>query len=134
MARRKRTLVPIRHARLEIVPMIDVMMFLLVFFVMIALSMIPNAGLSVDLPSAATASTLPTNQLVVALGKDGVLHTDGQALLVSDLVARLAARDVKITSVVIAADRGVDFQHVMEVMDAVRGAGVKNIGLATKTE
>ena len=134
MARRKRALLPIRRARLEIVPMIDVMMFLLVFFVMIALSMIPNAGLSVDLPSAATASTLPTSQLVVALSKDGVLHADGQALSASDLAARLAARDVKTTSVVIAADRGVDFQHVMEVMDAVRGAGVKDIGLATKAE
>ena len=59
---------------------------------------------------------------------------DGQALAVSDLVVRLTARNVKVTSVVIAADRGVDFQHVMEVMDAVRGTGIKDIGLATKTE
>lgn len=134
MARRKRTLLPQRHARLEIVPMIDVMMFLLVFFVMIALSMIPNAGLSVDLPSAATASTLPTSQLAVALDKTGTLRAEGHLLSLPELVARIGASDAKTTSVVISADRTVDFQHVMAVMDAARGAGVKDIGLATKQD
>ncbi len=132
MARRPRVLMPARHARLEIVPMIDVMMFLLVFFVMIALSMIPNAGLTVELPGAAAAGHLPPAPLVVALARDGGLHAEGETFPLADLARRLASHTPKPASVVIAADRDVDVQHVIDVMDAVRRAGVTQVGLATK--
>ena len=114
--------------------MIDVMMFLLVFFVMIALSMIPNAGISVELPAAATANPLPTTQFVVAVDKTGALYVDGNPLSLDDLVARLRSGNARATSVIISADRAVDFQHVIAAMDAARGAGVKDIGLAARRE
>ena len=44
-----------KKARIEIIPMIDIMFFLLVFFIMITLHMIPNAGLKTQLPSSASA-------------------------------------------------------------------------------
>lgn len=112
--------------------MIDVMMFLLVFFVMIALSMIPNAGLTVELPGTATAGTLPPAPFVIALARDGALHADGETFPLDDVSRRIAGHTPKVASVVIAADRSVDVQHVIEVMDAVRRAGIAQVGLATK--
>ena len=52
--------------RLEIVPMIDIMMFLLVFFVMIVLRMIPDSGVTLHLPGASTAQPLPHTQVGVS--------------------------------------------------------------------
>lgn len=133
MARRKRVLIPPRHARLEIVPMIDVMMFLLVFFVMIALSMIPNAGLTVQLPGTAASGPLPPAPLVIALARDGGIHADGQEIALGDVARLIASHVPKVASVVIAADRDVDVQHVIQLMDAARQAGIAQVGLATKT-
>ena len=50
--RRRRDMLERGRPRLEIVPMIDIMMFLLVFFVMIVLRMIPNSGVTLSLPGA----------------------------------------------------------------------------------
>ena len=49
----------IKKARIEVVPMIDIMFFLLVFFIMVALKMIPSTGLPAKLPGSATAQDLP---------------------------------------------------------------------------
>ena len=112
--------------------MIDVMMFLLVFFVMIALSMIPNAGLTVELPGTAAAGKLPPAPLVIALARDGGIHADGAEIPLDDVAPLIAGHVPKVASVVIAADRDVDVQHVIEVMDAVRRTGITQVGLATK--
>lgn len=134
MARRARVLLPQRHARLEIIPMIDIMMFLLVFFVMITLSMIPNAGLPIDLPGVAHTAALDSSPVTIGVDRDGHAHIDGEDVPFERLKARLQATDGRPRSVVIAADRTVGFQHVMTVMDLVRSAGIRQIGLATRTE
>jgi len=48
--------------RVEVIPMIDIMMFLLVFFVVISLKMIAGTGLDMELPGSATRSALPCKQ------------------------------------------------------------------------
>jgi len=136
MARRRRAaLLTPRHARLEIVPMIDIMMFLLIFFVMITLRMIPNAGVPMLLPGAATAATLPPSHIVIALDFAGQAHVRGTTLTLDALQAELTAMGQgRKLGVVIAADRGASLQDVMRVMDAVRRAGVNEVGLATKPD
>lgn len=58
-----------RHARIEIIPMIDVMMFLLVFFVLISLNVIPSQGLNTDLPQSKTAARqVADHPIVVTIG------------------------------------------------------------------
>ncbi len=132
---RKRSLLEEPHARLEIVPMIDIMMFLLVFFVMIALRMIPDAGVTMQLPGAATASQMPATQVVIAIDKDDVIHIQDQTYSLDALQAYLAGvKQTKVTNVVIAADKSINFQQVMDVMDTVRKTGITDVGLATKQE
>jgi len=132
---RKRSLLEEPHARLEIVPMIDIMMFLLVFFVMIALRMIPDAGVTMQLPGAATATQMPATQVVIAIDKDDVIHVQDQTYSLDSLQGYLAGvKQNNVTNVVIAADKSINFQQVMDVMDTVRKTGITDVGLATKQE
>ena len=115
--------------------MIDIMMFLLVFFVMIALRMIPDAGVTMQLPGAATASQMPATQVVIAIDKDDIIHIQDQTYSLDALQAYLAGvKQTKVTNVVIAADKSINFQQVMDVMDTVRKTGITDVGLATKQE
>ncbi|EEA01921.1 Biopolymer transport protein ExbD/TolR [Burkholderia sp. H160] len=122
-----------RKARIEIIPMIDIMFFLLVFFIMITLHMIPNAGLRSQLPSSATAQSLPPPQVTVTLTTDGGLSVDGRTLSLAELTTLLAARtDVAHTVVTIAGSKQAQIQHLVSVMDACRAAGVSQIALAAQ--
>jgi biopolymer transport protein ExbD len=121
--------------RLEIVPMIDIMMFLLVFFVMIVLRMIPDSGVTLQLPSASTAADLKPTQIVVMIGKNNDIHVKNQQVTRAGLQTYLqqlvAAK--KNVDVIIAGDKGIKYERLMQVMNAVRKAGVTDVGLATKT-
>ncbi|WP_233800056.1 ExbD/TolR family protein [Paraburkholderia sp. HP33-1] len=123
----------VRKARIEIIPMIDIMFFLLVFFIMITLHMIPNAGLRTQLPSSATSQSLPPPQVTVTLASDGSLSVDGRTLNLAQLTTLLAARtDVSHTVVTIAGSKEAQIQHLVSVMDACRAAGVSQIALAAQ--
>lgn len=66
-------------AHIELIPMIDVMMFLLVFFVLISLNVIPALGLKTQLPSAGSAQQLkPQKKAIITLGAEEQLQLDGQ--------------------------------------------------------
>ena len=133
MARRKSRLLEDKHARLEIVPMIDIMMFLLVFFVMIALRMIPDAGVALQLPGASTAKEMPSTQVVIAIDAQDQIHVQDQVYSLDSLQTYLVGvKASNQTNVVVAADKSINFQQVMDVMDAVRKVGITDIGLATK--
>ncbi|MBN3854924.1 biopolymer transporter ExbD [Paraburkholderia sp. Ac-20340] len=122
-----------RKARIEIIPMIDIMFFLLVFFIMITLHMIPNAGLATKLPSSSTAQSLPPPKLTVTLTDDGALSVDGHTLTPAQLTAQLAAQpDAAHMAVTIAGASGARLQYLVAAMDACRAAGVTQVALAAQ--
>jgi biopolymer transport protein ExbD len=122
-----------KKARIEIIPMIDIMFFLLVFFIMITLHMIPNAGLKTQLPSSASAAALPPPKVIVTLSTDGSMSVDGRALTSAQLTAMLSARpDASHTAVTIAGSKAAQIQSLVAVMDACRAAGVSQIALAAQ--
>lgn len=121
-----------RKPRIEIIPMIDIMFFLLVFFIMITLSMIPDSGISSQLPTSTTAQTLPHPQVVINLLADGTVQVRHSQLSLDALTAKLAAHDPAHTQVTIAGAAAVSLQHLLAVMDACRKAGVSEISLAAK--
>ncbi len=72
-----------RKAHIELIPMIDVMMFLLVFFVLVSLNVIPALGMKTQLPSASSSQQLkPQNKSILTLGLNGELQLDGKATTV----------------------------------------------------
>jgi len=122
-----------RKARIEIIPMIDIMFFMLVFFIMITLHMIPDAGLRTRLPSSASAAHLPPPKVTVTLAADGGVSVDGHALDTAALTALLAKRpDPAHTVVTIAGAKDVALQKLVDVMDACRAAGVTQVSLAAQ--
>ena len=62
-----------KKGRVDIIPMIDIMLFLLVFFIMITLQMIPDKGLNLQLPTASRAQQLPHPHYTINIDKDGSL-------------------------------------------------------------
>ena len=59
-----------RKARIEIIPMIDIMLFLLVFFAMLTLRMIPTSGQVTKLPTSSTATAIPPPKLLVEISSN----------------------------------------------------------------
>ena len=123
------------RARLEVIPMIDIMMFLLVFFVIITLRMIAGTGVAMELPGSATTQQLKTATITVGVTRDGETVIDGKAVTMDQLKGKLVElKQAKPVDVVLAGDKDASLQTLLTVMDAVRGAGITSVGLAAKAE
>ncbi|MCU0868647.1 MAG: biopolymer transporter ExbD [Burkholderiales bacterium] len=118
-------------ARIEVIPMIDIMMFLLVFFIMITIDTIAGSGVKVDLPGSTTTQVLKETSITLGVAKDGALSIAGKPITVDDFKARIAeAKKAATVQVVIAGDREVPLQKLIDVMDLARGEGIATVGIA----
>ena len=123
------------RARVEVIPMIDIMMFLLVFFVIITLRMIAGTGVAMELPGSATTQQLKTSTITVGVTKAGETVIEGKAVTMDELKGKLLElKQAKPVDVVLAGDKDASLQTLLSVMDAVRGAGITSVGLAAKAE
>ena len=121
--------------RVEVIPMIDIMMFLLVFFVVISLKMIAGTGLDMELPGSATTQELKTSTITVGVTKAGATVVEGKTLTPEALKERLVAlKKAQPVEVVLAGDKDVPLQMLIQVMDTVRAAGITTVGIAAKAE
>jgi len=121
--------------RVEVIPMIDIMMFLLVFFVVISLKMIAGTGIDMELPGSATTQELKTSTITVGVTKGGATVVDGKTLTPDALKERLMAlKKAQPVEVVLAGDKDVPLQMLIQVMDTVRAAGITTVGIAAKAE
>ena len=121
--------------RVEVIPMIDIMMFLLVFFVVISVRMIAGTGIDMDLPGSATVQDLKSSTITIGVSKAGEIVVDGKAISPDALKDRLVAlKSDKPVDVVLAGDKDVPLQTLLKVMDSVRGAGITQVGIAAKAE
>jgi len=127
---------PRKKARIEIIPMIDVMMFLLVFFVLISVNVIPALGIKTQQPNSSQAQNLktPDKQVMVSLGREGLIQVDGQTVelerLVSTIKAKASASEQ--IAVIVNSDKGAEVQTLVDVMDAIKAAGLGKVALAAR--
>jgi len=122
-----------RKARIEIIPMIDIMLFLLVFFAMLTLRMIPTSGQVTKLPTSSTAVTIPPPKLLVEISANGSLLVENQTLTPMQLTDLLRQRGSGKTAVTIAGNDTASLQQVMSVIDAIKAGGATEIALAAHT-
>lgn len=126
---------PRRRVQIEIIPMIDVMMFLLVFFVMISLNVIPITGLKTQLPQASQPEQMElVKHLVITLAEDGHLEIDGRLYAMAELPAVIqaqAAANAKL-DVIINGDRNARIDGLVQIMDMVRAGGIQQVSIAAK--
>lgn len=122
-----------REPRIEIVPMIDIMMFLLIFFMVTMLKMIDASGVKINIPQAATAAPLPKATVTIDVDKQGTLFFEGQGVAADALTRTLKARAATSKlEVLIAGDKDVPLQNLLHAMDVARAAGVEDLGIAAK--
>ena len=131
----------VRHAarrpvRIEMLPLIDIVFLLLVFFIYAMLSMAVHRGLPVVLPES-TAAALDRRPVVsLTLQADGSLYVDRRKTAIDDLAAVLRVRTAgrEAEGVLLFADREVSYQALFRVMDRVRQAGLTQISLQAEAE
>ena len=125
----------VARPRVEVIPMIDIMMFLLVFFVLIAVRMIAGTGIPLDLPGSKSTQELKASTVTIGVTKTGDTVIDGKTLAPEELKAKLGSlKKDKPVDVVLAGDKEVSLQTLIKVMDTVRGAGITTVGIAAKAE
>ena len=112
-----------------VIPMIDVILNLLIFFMLISRYLPPS--LNVALPQAASASVDDRPAIAISVDVKGALAVDGDPHPWDALPGLLAGKDPA-TQVRIAADRGTDYDYVVQAMDAAGKAGLVHIALETE--
>ena|SRR5688572_26360879 len=128
----------VKKARIEIIPLIDIMFFLLATFIMVSLSMTKNQGVQVALPSAATAASLGDQQeldkaVTLSVNAKGDVFYNKEKITFAQLPLRLQTfkANSKDPKVIMNSDAGADFKNVVAVLDEVRKIGILKVGLAT---
>ena len=133
MATRRMSYFDAKRGRVEIIPMIDVMLILLVFFIIVTLQMIPDAGVALQLPNSTQTEHLEHPKMTVNVDKDGVMSVKGETVTQEELVALLRGTpDASQTQVTIAASKDAAFQQFIHALDACREAGVTDVGVAAQ--
>ena len=124
-----------KRARIEIIPLIDVIFFLLATFMMVSLSMVKNSGIKVNLPAAATSAPQEHNdRTTISVTKDGDMYFNKEQMPLDQLPARLqqlktGQPDPK---VFINGDEKAFFGAAVEVLDDLRKADITKVAIDTK--
>lgn len=123
-------------ARIEIIPMIDVIFFLLVFFMLSTLSMTVNRGVPVNLPKAASAQKDLRESVNITVTRGGELFLNKEPMTLQELAQRVQAgleKDPELLAVINADDQALH-GAIVDVMDKIRLAGVSRLAIAVKPE
>jgi biopolymer transport protein ExbD len=121
----------VERPRVEVIPMIDIMMFLLVFFVVLSVNMIAGTGVDMNLPGSKTTADIKEATITVGVKKDNQFIVDGETISSENLTAKLLElKENRKVAVIIAGDKDVELETLINVMDSVRGAGINSVGIA----
>ena len=120
-----------RRARIEMLPLIDIVFLLLVFFIYAMLSMAVHRGLPVVLPTSSTSKVDKHLVLSVTVKTDGTIYVDKEQVPLTGLAGFLErrAKGINQPGVLLFADRNLSYQELFRVLDQIRIAGLSRISL-----
>lgn len=127
----------LKRTKIEIIPMIDTIFFLLVFFMLSSLALTRLNGLPVNLPEAKTAPAQPPTELTVTIAQNGRLLVNNEVATWNDFQQKLTQKaggprvDLSRVSVIINADERVAHGVVVRAIDYARDIGITRYGIAT---
>lgn len=124
------------EARIEIVPLIDIMFFLLAAFMLVSLSMVNLKGVKVNLPTASTAGTETKKNFVdISVDKNGSVFLDKRPVGRNEIVRELAAarKANPELRVFISGDKDARHGEIVDVLDLVRTAGIDKVALEVRS-
>ena len=128
----------IKKPRIEMLPLIDIVFLLLVFFIYAMLSMAVHRSLPVSLPVSSTAEIHTELNLTVTVNKTGEIFLDDTNVSLEKLQAVLLEKtletaDTKAVQVDLFADKALSYQELYRVLDIIRNAGISNVSLQAGT-
>jgi len=129
--------IPKKHARIEIIPLIDIMFFLLASFMMVSLSQTTMKGMKVALPTGASGQTQSKKDYVsLSVDKDGYTYFDKEKIALEDVLPRL--RKIYATNpqakIFIRGDRDAVHGNVTRVLDQIRSSGFTKLSFEIKSQ
>lgn len=132
----KINLQPAKKARIEMLPLIDIVFLLLVFFIYAMLSMAVHRGLPVILPASSSAEVDKDLILSVTIKTDGTIFVDEEMVHLDDLAGMLKEKTLlnKKLGILLFADRNLSYQKLFRVLDQIKLADVHRISLQANFE
>ena len=123
-----------KKARIEIIPMIDTIFFLLVFFMIASLAMTTAKGMPVNLPKASAATERPVVKVVLTLTNTGNYYIDKTSVSFEQIRTRLAntLKDNPSAVVVINCDKTQPWEKGIQLADEAKRAGARYLTIATE--
>jgi biopolymer transport protein ExbD len=130
---------PIRrkHTRIEIIPLIDIMFFLLASFMMVSLQLDRTHNIKVDLPAATQAQhDFKPDMMNIAVDKEGAVWLEKKELTLPQLATEVSNRFKADTNlpVYISGDRGTMHGAIADVLRAVHDAGIQKVAFMVSGE
>ncbi len=124
-----------KKARVEMLPLIDVVFLLLVFFIYAMLSMVVHHGLKVDLPSAGSVSLEKEDYIAITIDAENHLFLNKEPVEASDVAARvLTLRGGEAKPVFINGDQKADLGLAIELLDDLKKAGIEEVSFSCTKE
>jgi biopolymer transport protein ExbD len=116
-------------ARIEIIPLIDIMFFLLAAFMLVSLSMTQLHRVPVSLPEASTGiPDTASTTIVIAIDANGLITLNQKIITLSEITTHLKdCKEPKKSSVLISADAEARHKQVLGVLNSIREAGVEKV-------
>lgn len=125
-----------KKARIEIIPLIDIMFFLLAAFMLASLTMIRMQSIKISLPTATQATRdFKPDILNIAVDKAGDIYVDKKMVTTAELRTYLGDKQRRTTnlSVYISGDKDASHGSVVRVLDLVRREGIEKVSFAIST-
>jgi biopolymer transport protein ExbD len=125
-----------KKSTINIIPMIDVIFFLLVFFMLFTTFRTTPEGIDMQLPKAVTATEQNTENFIVQIDADGNYYYEDQSLELNQIIseAELANGENANLTIVISADKNTRYENVVSLMDGMRNVGITKLALAADKE
>jgi len=125
-----------RRTRIEMLPLIDIVFLLLVFFIYAMLSMAVHHGLPVSLPNSSSADVDRKLIRSITIKADGRLYLDKEQVAIENLKTELQKRSIPghEPGVLLFADRNLPYQQLFKVLDQVKLSGISRISLQAEVE
>ncbi len=125
-----------KKSTINIIPMIDVIFFLLVFFMLFTTFRTTPEGIEMQLPKAVTATEQNTENFIVQIDSEGNYYYDDQSLELNQIIseAEVANNENTNLTIVISADRNTRYENVVSLMDGMRNVGITRLALAADKE
>ncbi len=120
--------------RLMIIPMIDIIFFLLVFFMMSMLSMVVQRSMPVNLPAASAGAVDLQRKIPITVTADGKIYVEETATDLQGMMQRLQAEKAKGTdiTVILRADKAAQYGAFVQVLDTLKTMDITKIAVATE--